>query len=186
MGIFSRYPLTPLAVTFKLQPGWQLQVARVQVGERSFILYNCHPRSTNIFLFLRGLQTGSKEVASSFQVRRQFTEKLLADIARRTEPILLLGDFNSPPNSDVHKLLLTRFADTHWQAGWGFGHTFPAIGGRAHGVPILSRMTRIDMLLYSPEFVALRSHVGIPSSESDHLPVMATLAWPQRSLLRRE
>lgn len=180
MGIFSRYPLTPLPVNFKLQPKWQLQVARVQMRQRSLILYNYHPRSTNIFLFLQSPQAGVAEVESSFQQRRQFMENLLADIASRTEPILLLGDFNSPPRSDVHKQLLTRFADAHLQAGWGFGHTFPAHGGRSHGIPIIPWVTRLDMILYSSELTALHSQVGIPSGESDHLPVVATLAWRAR------
>ncbi len=69
--------------------------------------------------------------------------------------------------------------DAHRRAGWGFGNTFPAHQGYSHGLPIFRKLTRIDMIFYSSEFIALSSHVGATSGESDHLPVLATLAWQQ-------
>lgn len=177
MGVFSRYPLHKLTPGFKLQPGWQLQVLQVQAAGRNFILYNCHPRSTDIF---RGLSQGwafAHEVDETFDLRLQFAQNLLNDLAMRHEPAIVLGDFNSPDGSDVHQLLLQRLNDAHRQAGWGFGNTFPAHRGYSHGLPIFPRLTRIDMIFYSDEFVALRSIVGATSGESDHLPVLATLAW---------
>lgn len=177
MGVFSRYPLRKIIPSFKLQPGWQLQMLQVQVEERTFILYNCHPRSTDIF---RGLRQGwafANEVDETFRMRLQFAQSLLDDLKTRHEPVVVLGDFNSPDGSDVHQLLLHRLNDAHRRAGWGFGHTFPAQQGYSHGLPIFRRLTRIDMIFYSSDFVALSSHVGAASGESDHLPVLATLAW---------
>lgn len=177
MGIFSRYPLTPLAANFKLQPGWQLQIARVQVAQRSLLLYNFHPQSTNVFLWLANRQLGRQEISKSFYLRQLFAEKLLADIQTRTEPVLVMGDFNSPPNSDLHRLLLTRLDDAHLQGGWSFGHTFPAQGSRLQKQLLVPRLTRLDMILYSHELVAQQTYVGLPTGESDHLPVLTTLSW---------
>lgn len=177
MGVFSRYPLHKLAPGFKLQPGWQLQVLQVQGKDHNFILYNCHPRSTDIF---RGLTQGwdfAQEVEDTFLMRLQFAQNLLDDMASRHSPVIVLGDFNSPDGSDVHKLLLQHLNDAHRRAGWGFGNTFPAHRGYSHGLPIFPRLTRIDMIFYSTDFVALSSYVAANSGESDHLPVLATLAW---------
>jgi endonuclease/exonuclease/phosphatase (EEP) superfamily protein YafD len=179
MGVFSRYPLLKIVPSFKLQPGWQLQVLQVQAEGRTFILYNCHPRSTDIF---RGLSQGwafASEVNATFHMRLQFAQNLLDDLKTRHAPVIMVGDFNSPDGSDVHLLLLTRLQDAHRRAGWGFGNTFPAHQGYSHGLPIFRKLTRIDMIFYSGEFIALSSHVGATSGESDHLPVLATLAWQQ-------
>ncbi len=53
LGVFSRYPLTKLASKRFFEPGWQIQFMRVQMDERTFILYNCHPHSSNVLRYLR-------------------------------------------------------------------------------------------------------------------------------------
>ncbi len=89
-----------------------------------------------------------------------------------------MGDFNSADQSDVHAVATRVLADAYEQAGWGFGHTFPAEPRFVYRLFAPARLTRIDMILYTDEdFVALRSYVSPQHAESDHLPVVATLAW---------
>ena len=68
-------------------------------------------------------------------------------------------------------------ADAHQEAGWGLGHTFPAYGGRYLGIPIVPRQVRLDMILHTGDLVALDSRVGADPGASDHMPVLAELAW---------
>jgi endonuclease/exonuclease/phosphatase (EEP) superfamily protein YafD len=99
-------------------------------------------------------------------------------VRTRTEPVIVLGDFNSADQSDVHTVLTQHLADAHERAGWGFGHTFPAEPRFVYRLLAPARLTRIDMIFYSDkDFVALRSYVSAQHAGSDHLPVVATLAW---------
>ena len=47
-----------------------------------------------------------------------------------------------------------------------------------HGLPILPRAVRIDMILYSSDLQAVNSRVVPEHGESDHHPVWATLMMP--------
>ncbi len=177
LGVFSRYPLTKLASKDFFEPGWQIQFMRVQVGERTFILYNCHLRSSNILRYLRYGQPVAIAVKESFAMRAILAKLLVTDIAERTEPIVVVGDFNSTPQSDVYRILSQKLLDSQQEAGWGFGHTFPAQLTEFRQLPLFPRLIRIDMILHSTDFVALDNYVSPAHGESDHLPVIAELAW---------
>lgn len=179
LAVFSRYPLTKLTSKHFSDPGWQIQFMRVQVGERTFILYNCHPRSSNILRYLRDSRSVSYEVTRSFAMRALLAEQLMDDIVERPEPILVVGDFNSTPQSDVYKILRAKLLDSQQEVGWGLGHTYPAQLTAFRQLPLFPRLIRIDMILHSPGFVALDNHLSLAHGESDHLPVIAELAWKQ-------
>lgn len=89
----------------------------------------------------------------------------------------MAGDFNCTDRSDVYATLAKVLTDAHRAAGWGLGPTYPAYGGHYHGIPIIPRQVRIDMIFHSRELMALRSNVGSTHGESDHLPVTARLTW---------
>lgn len=74
-------------------------------------------------------------------------------------------------------MLTSQLLDTQRTAGWGFGHTYPAYTYHFRKLPILPRLVRIDMILHSADFVTLSSQVSPADGESDHLPVVAKLAW---------
>lgn len=177
LGVFSRYPLTKLASNNFFEQSWQIQFMRVQVGERTFILYNCHPRSSNILRYLRDNRSVSLEVTRSFAMRAVLVEQLMTDIAAQTEPVVVVGDFNSTPQSDVYRILRRKLLDSQQEAGWGLGHTFPAQLTTFRQLPLFPRLIRIDMILHSAAFVALANYVSQAHGESDHLPVIAELAW---------
>jgi endonuclease/exonuclease/phosphatase (EEP) superfamily protein YafD len=106
-------------------------------------------------------------------------DQLIEDLARRPGPVIVAGDFNTTGQSDAYLRLTRHLLDAHRQAGRGFGHTFPAYQGRFYWIPILPRLVRIDMILHSAEWTAVESRVLREHGQSDHLPVLARLAWSQ-------
>jgi endonuclease/exonuclease/phosphatase family metal-dependent hydrolase len=93
--------------------------------------------------------------------------------------VIVVGDFNTTDQSEAYAILDQELTDSHRTAGWGFGHTFPTEFGTFREFPIVPRLVRIDMIWHTDAFVALESHVSNSHGESDHLPVLATLAWRQ-------
>ena len=177
LGVFSRYPLTQLDTSHLSDPNWRVQALRVEADDRHFILYNVHLQVSNVLGYLETGASAAKEVEASVRGRESQVRRLVADIGRRSEPVVVAGDFNSTDQSDGYRILSKCLTDAYRRVGWGFGHTFPAYGGSWHGLPILPREMRIDMIFCSDEFVPLRCEVGTAHGESDHLPVIARLDW---------
>ena len=100
---------------------------------------------------------------------------ILDTVEGQPEPLILLGDLNSTPNHQVHRALSAHLVDAFREAGWGLGHTFPAMGGRFWGVPYPNRLVRIDHIFYSDDWQAETARVGEWDGFSDHLPVIARL-----------
>ena len=88
---------------------------------------------------------------------------------------ILAGDFNTTERSPSHaRLVEAGFVDSFQEAGSGLGRTFPMFG-RYFGLPI-GRFMRIDYVWHGAALRAERALVG-PDLGSDHLPVVAELAW---------
>jgi len=174
VGVLSHYPVQQVASQVS---GWRVQALRVVVGERSFTLYNIHPAVSNVLAYLEDGDSLAEGMEASWREREAQIRELVADIESRDEPVIVAGDLNSTDQSTVYRLLDGELSDAHRVSGWGLGHTFPAYGGSWRGIPIIARQMRIDMVFYSDEFVALSCSVGSAHGESDHLPVLAELAW---------
>jgi vancomycin resistance protein VanJ len=79
-------------------------------------------------------------------------------------PVLIAGDFNTPPESVLFRRVWAPFTDAFGTAGFGWGYTF-----------INNRTTvRIDHILAGPGWRCVRCWVG-PSVGSQHRPVIADL-----------
>lgn len=179
MGVLSRYPLKEVDASHLRDPDWQIQIVEVEVNGQIITVYNCHPRSFNALFYIEYDLPLARPMQAVYQRRKQLIEQLIEDTKKRSTPVIVVGDFNSPDRSDVYAILTSALANAHQETGWGFGHTFPAYGGGFMGIPILPRQLRLDMIFYSDEFVALSSRVSAAHGESDHLPVVAELAWKE-------
>ncbi len=176
ISTLSRYPLQSIRVATIVD--LNCRVFQVEVDPtHQFLLYNCHPRSSNLLNFLGDGRPMATQISETFRMRRLLSQALADEIATRNEPTVVVGDFNSTDQSDAYALLRGQLQDAHRQAGWGFGHTFPAYRGHFRRIPILPRLVRIDMVRYTDDFVALTSQVSRSYGESDHHPLLATLAW---------
>ncbi|MBX3014506.1 MAG: endonuclease/exonuclease/phosphatase family protein [Caldilineaceae bacterium] len=177
LGILSRYPLEYLP-TADLLLDLSCRQYRVRVDlDHAFRIYNCHPQSSNIFYFPGDFTMMTRQIEETFRLRTLLSQRLAQVVQAEREPTLVVGDFNTTDQSDAYRYLRTALLDSHRAIGRGFGHTFPAGTGFFRDIPIIERQVRIDMILYTADFVALQSQVFREHGESDHLPLLATLGW---------
>ncbi len=84
--------------------------------------------------------------------------------AWRKAPLLVGGDFNTPPRGRNYNALAAKLGDSWREAGWGMGNSYSA------ALPVV----RIDYIWHSPQWTATRAEV-INSRASDHRPLVADL-----------
>jgi endonuclease/exonuclease/phosphatase family metal-dependent hydrolase len=155
------------------------QVVEIDVDGRTLTLYNVHLGVTEVWNYLGPGASFGEGIRGSFETREQQAQRILEDIDRGQGLVMVVGDFNMTPQTDAYRMLARRLKDAHREAGHGFGHTFPAHGGRFFGIPYPRRVVRIDLILYSPDWVAQEARVLHEHGRSDHMPVWARLAWSQ-------
>ncbi|QDU24177.1 endonuclease/exonuclease/phosphatase family protein [Urbifossiella limnaea] len=98
---------------------------------------------------------------------RDRASALVADwVGPPTDGAIVAGDFNTPVESTVYRRNWSGFRNAFSTAGTGWGTTKQT---RWFG-------TRIDHVLYAPPWVCRGVRTG-PSLGSDHLPVVADLAF---------
>ncbi len=109
---------------------------------------------------------GTAALEAQSALRRRQSENLARAAGRVPGPVLLAGDFNTPPQSAIFRQVWADYTDAFAAAGWGWGYTF--ISRRALG--------RIDHILMGPGWRCDRCWVG-PDVGSPHRPVIAELTW---------
>jgi len=118
------------------------------------------------------LVVGSVHLGLGIGERRRQCETLLRhlDALCAGQPTLLMGDFNVPPASAICRRFRQRFHDAFTSAGTGAGATYAA-----WGLPL-----RLDYIYVSHVLQPLHASVHrTPTARlaSDHLPLVARLAW---------
>ncbi len=98
--------------------------------------------------------------------RHQQTTALLELLSESDVPTVLLGDFNTPPNSQDYARLSQVLGDSFAQRGFGFGYTYST------GRPVW----RIDYIWHSAGLAATQCEVE-KVSLSDHRSLWAGLAY---------
>jgi len=179
-GILSRYPMASANASLPPDVRWFTQAAEVDVNGHLLTVYNVHLYATTILSDLAAGRSVADGLVGGAAEREKQAAALMQEIATRSGPVVVAGDLNATDQSTAYAVLTAHLHDAHRQAGSGFGHTFPAYRGSFHGVPILPRAVRIDMILYSSDFQAVESRVVPEHGESDHNPVWATLVLPGR------
>ena len=110
---------------------------------------------------------GLDEVRANSELRWRQSESVAAEAGRAAGPVLLVGDFNTPPGSALFRRVWSGYADAFSEAGWGWGYTF-----RTRRAAV-----RIDHVLVGGGGWATGCRVG-PDVGSPHRPVLADVAWP--------
>ncbi|MEM7391443.1 MAG: endonuclease/exonuclease/phosphatase family protein [Verrucomicrobiota bacterium] len=175
MGVLSRFPLREIDVDHLLAPNWSIQAVEADVQGETLTLFNVHPKATSAYTFARDKMRVSKEVNLSFKGRYDLFRKLMIDIEARMTPVIVGGDFNCTELSDVHRMLNKTLDDAHQTSGWSFGHTFPASNYYLAGMPIPTKLVRIDKIFYSERISGDWCRVGKEAGKSNHYPVLARL-----------
>jgi endonuclease/exonuclease/phosphatase family metal-dependent hydrolase len=99
-------------------------------------------------------------------LRLQQSEFVAAQAAACKGPVVIVGDFNTPPESLIFRDVWSSYTDAFAVAGWGWGYTF--YGGKT--------MVRIDHVLHTQGWTCTACRVA-PSVGSPHRAVIADLVW---------
>jgi endonuclease/exonuclease/phosphatase (EEP) superfamily protein YafD len=162
-ALLSKYPIlssSPL-------PHYRFLETRIEgpMGEMS--LFNIHSPT----LFPLGWREDWEE-------QRAFVLELVRRIRSTPGLLLVVGDFNTTPQSENYALLRGLLEDAFIGGGSGFGLTYPASG--ILGMRFPPPLVRIDYIFCSSHFSPIEVRVVRENGGSDHLPVMARLAVAQR------
>lgn len=164
-AIFSRHPLLAHS-TFPVKgTGREMLKAEVAIqGKRLGIL--CVHLSTSATGSSLQDSRGSRRahLRKTAKIRLQ-QARMIQDIAGQSSvPLIVAGDFNTPPRGIIYLRLRVRFTDAFAQAGWGTGYTYPA------RPPVL----RIDYL-WTDRSIGIQRCYRPASTASDHYPMVADL-----------
>jgi endonuclease/exonuclease/phosphatase (EEP) superfamily protein YafD len=130
-----------------------------------FSLHLASPRE-GIAETLHENRKGPAAVRANSARRRQQSEFVARHTAGLAGPVLLAGDFNTPPESAIFREVWGDYTDAFTAAGWGWGYTFA--GSKT--------WVRIDHVLAGQGWHCDRCRVG-PYVGSPHRPVVADLIW---------
>jgi endonuclease/exonuclease/phosphatase family metal-dependent hydrolase len=147
VAVLSKYPILShqryLLVSHEQQRA--CLEATIDVGGRTFTFFSVH------------LGLNSEE-------RHRQLDELLVYTAQASSPKVLVGDFNSHPDSEEIERVLEQFDHSFAIAGSGDGYTSPPD----------APMETIDYIFVSPDIQVVSAEV-VASLASDHLPVVAEI-----------
>jgi vancomycin resistance protein VanJ len=170
IALVSRYPILAVEPVgpwnpcncFKAEIDWN--------GEQITVLV-AHVRAPSFRLSPKIWERRSGHFVTSHQ--NDAFDAILEEIGQSEAPVLLLGDLNTTEGQPNYQRLRRILWNSHEEAGWGFGFTFPRRGvvPEAAGLP---PFIRIDHIFFDDKWLALRSKVG-SIGFSDHQYVLADL-----------
>ncbi len=190
--LVSRFPIEKSELL--MSPIWRgyAAVARFQVRfqERPISIYNVHlptPRSDIMQLrgVVRRMVANPKDFHDPFGwaaypaavAQRIEQAKYLAEtFARDPNPVIALGDFNTPGPGYVHRLLSSQLTDCFAECGRGYGFTFP--GDSPHPVSFFQPWLRIDYVFAGKGWRPISASTE-PSRRSQHRALAVRVSLPR-------
>lgn len=157
-AMLSRFPLTPLSPS----PDYRYQKVRIESPIGAFTVLNVHTPT----LFPIGWR-------EDWEQQREFVRVLAQEAVRVTGPLLVMGDFNTTPQSENYGILSQVLKDAFAERGSGFGMTYPA--SPKLGIRLPWALVRIDYIFCSTQFSPIDVHVIARNGGSDHFPVVGRL-----------
>lgn len=159
-AVVSRYPVVPLE---SLRHRGQAQKVAVQLPSATVTVINVHP-----------LRNGG------WQRRyRQIAALLEEEIVAEPGAVILAGDFNINDQTQLYRRLTSHLHDAHWEAGFGFGFTYPSREAKQFRSLPLPPLIRIDHIFINSHWIARNTRTLAESAGSDHFPVVAELVLRQ-------
>ena len=175
--IFSKYPITKFNRINILKNNTALHTTIQLENETTLLLYNTHLLSNRVTTDLKEAKSNEKvekkltgiyrsmlAVNGLREKRKEQAQVLLAETKKTNDfPILIAGDFNSVPNSNVYTKFKSNYTDHFTTAGVGSGFSF-------NKIPFL----RIDYIFSNDKIIPLSYKVLSDSKLSDHNPIYST------------
>ncbi len=179
LAVFSKYPLSNKNTIRYSSRGNISDYCDVAVGKDTFRLFNNHlesnrleikdlPDSIESSALVESAQRISDKLESARKIRQLQAEAIREEISKSPYPVIMAGDFNTPPVSFSYiKIrgcdLRDCFLATSW-CEWGATFSRRHIG------------LRIDYLLCSKELHPISTHIDHLNC-SDHYPMTAIIGW---------
>jgi vancomycin resistance protein VanJ len=169
-GLFfaSRHPIRKVVELGGHSTGEFASASRYDVETPGGLIYvfSIHTASSRegISGTLRESRKGPDALRANSLHRRAQQENIAAEAARCSGPVLVVGDFNTPPESPIFDEIWNGYTDAFRAAGWGWGYTFAGA----------KTMVRIDHILANRAWGVTACRVG-PAIGSPHRPVIADL-----------
>ena len=153
-GVISRYPITSMGAF----PNKGLaQKVLIEIPDSPIMVFNIHPIKQSGWL----------------RRYRQISALLAEDITTTNGPLILGGDFNTTDQTQTYRMVNKHLRNAHWEAGCGFGFTYPASIFIFGGKVLIPPLVRIDHIFYNDHLVPQRARTLKESGGSDHFPVVA-------------
>ncbi len=111
--------------------------------------------------------------AEAMTARVQMARDLASVLGRERQPFVAAGDFNTPPDGYLHRVISWGLIDCFAQAGRGFGFTFP--WDTHNPLTLGGGWLRIDYVLAGPGWHANDCRVE-PGRRSQHRALVAMLS----------
>ena len=157
MGMLSKLPIGDEAVAPLSAGGFPGIRGQVEFNGRRITVLCAHP---------------APPLDEEWAARAHREVVALAETARASKPVIVLGDFNmTDQHSDYRLLPRAGMRDAFREVGWGLGLTWP---NRYYRRDVVPPLVRIDFIWHSDELEPLDCWVGKPGV-SDHCPVLADL-----------
>lgn len=154
-AIVSRYPLHLTETSYR--KGRVLK-AIVDLPSGPTAVWNVHPFQPFPWeLHFRQIQTLAEEITAV------------------EGPLIVAGDFNTTEQAEPYRLISRSLHNAHWEAGWGFGFSFPSADRQFKDHTPIPSLVRIDHIFFNDRFYALRAGTLNRSGGSDHYPIVAEL-----------
>ena len=115
LGIYSIYPIT----TIPIKTRSSVQKSVIQTPAGPVTIYNVH--------FLRTVLRRSHNWQ---RLHDEINDLLLDEISTTSGPVILGGDFNMTDQTQTYRNISKVLKNAHWEAGSGFGFTFPSTSGK--------------------------------------------------------
>lgn len=195
--LLSRHPILSAELVSLRPPdaapgsNWPAIAARfvIQIGARRVVVYNVHaptPRDT-LRYYMRGAALygllglpgtpwaeKKKEGEKGWLQRIELMKALLERAKQEKEATLLVGDFNMPECGYLRGVVGESFADSHSEAGSGFGFSFP---GTTHNPLSFGGVwMRIDYIFFTRAHWQCAWSMAEPGRKSQHRSVVARFA----------
>ncbi len=152
--------------------------AAVTLAGQPVHLFNCHlyPSGHSFIRFLFGrMETDAfvHETRIAYKRRLEEAEQIHRLIEVLPGSVVLAGDLNDSPNSQIYQLFANKLRNGFRQAGWGLGSTFGEYR-LAEQLPARLRFLandflRIDHIFCSPDLQVYSARV-LQIDDSDHKP----------------
>lgn len=167
LAVFSRFRILDREVYWR--PGFLRPFLRARISARGMKL---NVAVAHLATALGGQSLSRHQgslpdyIDGAARIRSKQVSDLMAYTRSLPGPVVVAGDFNTPPRGLLYRRMSSRFADSFRRAGWGFGYTYRS------DLPVM----RIDYI-WAGEGMAPISAETLSISGSDHKAVTADLAY---------